>query len=342
MSQVEEIQPAAGVLSKGRREALAGFVTLAYRVVLPALPAVLLLGFGLYVPTVLSLENIINIVQQTSFLFIITCAQTIVLLTRGLDLSLGPNVSMVSVASALAMTGMLGPHGANGILAALAGTATGIIVGLLVGLFNGIAVAWLRVNPFVATLASMNICIGIGTSISDGHPVFGIPKEFSRAAYSLHVLGIPMPIIYAVCVGIALHVLLQHTVVGRSFYVLGSNPRAAILAGWPRRRLLALAYILSGLLTAVGALILTARTSSGEPNLGGGMSLQTIAAAVIGGVSLSGGRGGLDSAIIGSFFVTILSNGMNLAAIDGYTQMLVMGAIIIFAVALDRIARVST
>ena len=336
---MKEISIAAGAR---RTEALAGFITVTYRVLLPALPPVLLLGFGLYVPAVLSLENIINIIQQTSFLFVITCAQTIVLLTRGLDLSLGPNVSMVSVASALTMTSMLGPNGANGTLAALAGTVAGIVIGLLVGFFNGFAVAWLRVNPFVATLASMNICIGIGTSLSDGHPVFGIPEEFVSAAYRLHVLGVPMPIVYAVCVGIALHVLLQHTVLGRSFYVLGSNPRAAVVAGWPRRRLIAFAYVLSGVLTAVGALVLTARTGSGEPNLGGGMSLQTIAAAVIGGVSLSGGRGGLDPAIIGVFFVTILSNGMNLATIDGYTQMVVMGVIIIFAVALDRIARVNT
>jgi ribose transport system permease protein len=214
------------------------------------------------------------------------------------------------------------------------------LLGLLVGVFNGVAVAWLRVNPFVTTLASMHICLGIGTSLSDGHPVFGIPEEFNVVGYRLHVLGIPMSIIYAVAVGIALHVLLQYTVVGRSFYVLGSNPRAAIVAGWPRRQLLALAYILSALLTAVGALVLTARAASGAPNLGGGLSLQTIAAAVIGGVSLSGGRGGLSSAVIGAFFITILSNGMNLADIGGYTQMLVMGAIVIFAVALDRIARV--
>lgn len=308
---------------------------------LPASPLILALCFALYVPQSLSVENIINIVQQASFLFVLTCAQTIVLLTRGLDLSLGPSVSLISVASALTMTAMLGPHGAGGVVAALAGTAVGIAVGVLVGLFNGIAVAWMRVNPFVATLASMNICIGIGTSLSDGHPVFGLPDEFSVFAYRLHIFGMPMPIIYAVCVGIGLHILLQQTVIGRSFYVLGSNPRAAVLAGWPRRRLLALAYVLAGLLTAVGGLMLTARTASGEPNLGGGMSLETIAAAVIGGVSLSGGRGGLGSAVIGSFFVTILSNGMNLATIDGYTQMLVMGVIIILAVALDRVARVN-
>jgi ribose/xylose/arabinose/galactoside ABC-type transport system permease subunit len=296
----------------------------------PASPVILALGFGLYVPAVLSLENIINIIQQTAFLFVLTCAQTIVLLTRGLDLSLGPSVSMISVASALTMTALVGPGGSNGIVAALAGTASGLLIGLLVGAFNGIAVAWLRVNPFVA----------IGTSLSDGHPVFGIPEEFNVAGYRLHVLGVPMSIIYAVAVGIALYLLLQHTVVGRSFYLLGSNPRAAIVAGWPRRQLLALAYVLSAILTAVGAVILTARAASGAPNLGGGLSLQTIAAAVIGGVSLTGGRGGLGSALIGSFFITILSNGMNLAEIGGYTQMLVMGAIVIFAVALDRIARV--
>ena len=119
----------------------------------------------------------------------LTAAQTIVLLTRGLDLSLGPSVSMISVGSALTMTAVLGSNAANGIVAALAGTAVGLVLGLLVGLFNGVAVAWLRVNPFVTTLASMNICLGIGTSLSDGHPVFGIPDEFNVAGYRLHVLG---------------------------------------------------------------------------------------------------------------------------------------------------------
>ncbi len=341
MSRAEEMPQSIVAIAKERSDALARIVSLVHRVLLPALPVILLIGFGAYAPTVLSLENIINIIQQASFLFVLTGAQMIVLLTRGLDLSLGPSVSMISVASALTMTGLLGAQGAGGALAALAGIAVGLLLGLLVGLFNGIAVAWLRVNPFVATLASMNITMGIGTSLSNGHPVFGIPDEFNVVGYRLHVVGIPMPIIYAVLVGIALHILLQHTVVGRSFYVLGSNPRAAVVAGWPRRRLLALAYVISAVLTAIGALILTARAASGAPNLGGGMSLQTIAAAVIGGVSLSGGRGGLKSAIIGAFFITILSNGMDLTAIDAYTQMLVMGAIVILAITLDRIGRVN-
>jgi ribose/xylose/arabinose/galactoside ABC-type transport system permease subunit len=308
-----------------------------YRWLLPASPVLLALGFGAFEPTVLTLENIINIVQQTAFLFVLTGAQSIVLLTRGFDLSLGPSVSMISVAVAITMTSMVGPHGAGGVVAALVGTAAGLGIGALVGAFNGLAVSWLRVNPFVATLGSMNICLGIGTSISDGRPVFGIPDAFNVAGYSLHVVGVPVPIIYAVVVGAGLHVLLQHTVIGRAFYMLGSNPRAVVVAGWPRRRLLALAYVISAMLTAVGALLLTARVASGEPNLGGGLSLQTISAAVIGGVSLSGGRGSVWSAVIGALFITILANGMNLAAVGGYVQMLVMGAIVILAVALDRV-----
>ena len=256
----------------------------------PASPVILALGFGLYVPAVLSLENIINIVQQTAFLFVLTCAQTIVLLTRGLDLSLGPGVSMISVASALTMTAVVGSDGSNGIIAALAGTASGLLIRLLVGLFNGIAVAWLRVNPFVTTLASM-IFAWASAPRFPTDTRFSEYQEFNVAGYRLHVLGIPMSVIMPWPSASRSTCLNTRSLADR-FTCFGSNPRAAIVAGWPRRRLLALAYVLSALLTAVGALILTARAASGAPNLGGGLSLRTIAAAVIGGVSLTGGRGG--------------------------------------------------
>jgi ribose transport system permease protein len=336
---VSEVQLRPDTPTATAVDPLSATASLFYRVFLPASPVLLALGFGAFEPAVLRLENIVNVVQQAAFLFVLTGAQSIVLLTRGLDLSLGPSVSMISVGAAITMTSLAGPNGATGIIAALAGTAVGLGLGALVGAFNGMAVALLRVNPFVVTLGSMNICLGIGTSLSDGRPVFGIPDVFNVAGYSLHILGIPMPIIYAVVIGIGLHVLLQYTVLGRAFYMLGSNPRAVVVAGWRHRRLLAIAYVISATLTAMGALMLTARVASGEPNLGGGLSLQTIAAAVIGGVSLSGGRGGVGSAVIGAFFITILSNGMNLAQIGGYVQMLVMGAIVILAVALDRVGR---
>ena len=305
------------------------------RLLLPAAPALLVLAFGLVEPGVLSAQNLVNIVQQAAFLFVLTGAQMMALLVRGLDLSLGPSVSMISVAAALTMSS-IAADGTGGALAALAGIAVGLGCGLLVGLFNGVAVAVFRVNPFIATLGSMNICLGIGTSLSDGKPVFGIPDAFNVPVYNATVFGLPIAIVYAVAIGCVIHFVLKHTVLGRAIYVMGSNPRAAVLAGWPHRRYLAMAYVLSALLTAVGALLLTARVGSGMPNLGGGLSLQTIAAAVIGGVSLAGGRGGVESALIGAFFITILSNGMNLVQIGGYVQMLVMGVIVIAAVVLDR------
>src|SRR6478609_2401404 len=142
MEDVSRVRSIPIELPAQRHQTWAHIISVGYRVLVPASPVILALGFGLYVPRVLSFENILNIVQQTAFLFVLTGAQTIVLLTRGLDLSLGPSVSMISVASALTMTALVGPDGANGGAAALAGTLVGLLIGLLVGLFNGIAIAW--------------------------------------------------------------------------------------------------------------------------------------------------------------------------------------------------------
>jgi ribose transport system permease protein len=216
------------------------------------------------------------------------------------------------------------------------GIAFGLGMGLLVGLFNGFAVAFLRVNPFVATLGSLNICLGIATMASDGRPVFNVPREFSTLVYNGSLLGVPAPLVLAAGLLAGLYFLLNHTVYGRALYIIGGNPQAAAVAGLPSRRYLLLAYVSCSLIAALGALMLTGRTGSGEPNLGGNLTLESIAAAVIGGVSLRGGIGGVQSVILGALFVTVLSNGMNLTRIDGNVQMIVLGCVIILAVFLDR------
>lgn len=295
------------------------------------------LGFYIAEPLVLSPGNLLNIVQQTSYLAIFAAAQMIVILTRGFDLSLGTCVSTVSVASALVMTGMVA-HDPNSLtMAIVLAIATGLGIGIAVGLFNGVCIAGLNVNPFIATLGSLNICFGISTTISDGRPVFDVPKTFSELLYSGTVIGVPAPVVIAVLILIAMYVLLNWTVFGRSLYIIGGNPRAAELAGLPGKRYLGLAYIVCSVLSAIGALMLTARTGSGEPNLGGNLTLQSIAAAVIGGVSLRGGIGGTLAAVIGALFVTGLSNGMDLARVDGYIQQIVLGCVIIAAIFLDRL-----
>ncbi len=305
--------------------------------ILPLGLVAMLAGFALVAPQVVTGANLANILIQASYLVVFAAAQMVVILTRGFDLSLGTTVSAVSVTSALVMTGLAGADGPGTMAALLLGIGMGLLVGLGTGLFNGIAVAWLQVNPFVATLGSLNICLGIATMASDGRPVFNVPDAFSTLVYSGQVLGLPVPILLAGLLLLVLHLLLNHTVFGRGLYLIGSNPRAAAVAGLPSSTYLMLAYVLCSLVAAIGALMLTGRTGSGEPNLGGNLTLESIAAAVIGGVSLRGGIGGAPSCIIGALFVTVLSNGMNLTRVDGYIQMIVLGCVIILAIFLDRL-----
>lgn len=306
-----------------------------WQAALPIALVVLLLAFAAVDGRVLSPANLLNIAQQTSYLALFAMAQTVVILTRGFDLALGPTVSMVSVAAALAMATSGGAYGPVTVL--LLGLAAGFALGAACGLFNGVVIAFLGVNPFVATLGSYNIAIGIATTLSGGRPVQGVPELFSHLLYGGSVLGIPAAILIALVVGVGLHLVLTRTVYGRSLYIIGTNPRAAAVAGLPVKRLLVVTYVLCSALAALGALMMTARTGSGEPNLGGSLSMQAIAAAVVGGTSLAGGRGGVGTAVIGALFVTILSNGMNLTRIDGYVQMVVLGAIVIAGVVLDRV-----
>ncbi len=305
--------------------------------ILPIALVLMVLGFTIFEPRVISTGNLVNIAIQASYLAIFATAQMVVILTRGFDLSLGTTVSAVSVTSALVMTGMAGAEGETVGIAIFFGILMGLAVGAGVGMFNGFAVAWLRVNPFVATLGSFNIALGIATMASDGRPVFNVPDEFSALVYSGTVAGIPMPIVLSAIVLVVVYFLLNYTVFGRSLYILGGNPRAATVAGLPSRRYLLLAYVLCSTIAVVGALMLTGRTGSGEPNLGGNLTLESIAAAVIGGVSLRGGLGGVQSCILGAVFITALSNGMNLTRVDGYIQMIVLGCVIIVAIFLDRL-----
>ncbi|MGF1610910.1 MAG: ABC transporter permease [Kiloniellales bacterium] len=295
------------------------------------------LGFAAVEPRILSAGNLVNILSQSSYLAIFATAQMVVILTRGFDLSLGMCVSSVSVLTALIMTGMVAADPASVYLAIALAIAAGLLFGVAVGAVNGFSVAFLRVNPFIATLGTLNICYGIASTISNGRPVFGVPREFSQLVYSGTVVGVPIPIVLSGITLIAIHLLLHYTVIGRSFYILGSNPRAAMVAGLPSRRYLVYAYIICSVLAAIGAMLLTARTGSGEPNLGGNLTLESIAAAVIGGVSLRGGIGGVPAALLGTIFVTVLSNGMNLTRVDGYVQMIVLGTVIIAAIFIDRL-----
>lgn len=305
--------------------------------VLPITIALMYLGFGLVEPAFHSGDNAINILKQASYLAILAAGQMFALLTRGFDLSVGQLISLISVSSGLVMLSVLESNPDAVGLAILAGCAVGVGAGFAAGAVNGICVAVFRINPFVVTLGMGGICMGFATTLSDGFPVFNLPVALTDTLSRATVINIPVPVIGSLLLLAAAYVILNHSVLGRSFYVLGSNPRAAHVAGLRSRLHLISAYVICSLFVTIGALLLTARTGSGEPNLGGGLMLQSIAAAVIGGVSLRGGEGKVIHAVYGALFVTILSVGMNLIRVDGTIQQIILGIVVVAAVYLDML-----
>jgi ribose transport system permease protein len=298
------------------------------------LPVVILIAiFSAQEPMILSWANIRNICIQTSYLLILTVAQSLVLLTRGFDLSIGMAVSLVSVISALTMkySGASSP-----VLAIGLGVASGLLVGAVIGAVNGALVAFANINPFIVTLGTFNALLALSSTVSGGFPVAGLPEGLTTVFAQGDILGTPVPVIFAAVILVGAHFALKRTVFGRSLYLIGSNRRAAVVAGISVRLHLISAYVVCSVLAAIGAILLTARTSSGEPNLGGSLALQTIAAAVIGGLRLRGGEGGAMSALLGSLFVTVLSNGMDLLRVDGYLQQVWIGPAIVLSLIIDR------
>ncbi len=293
----------------------------------------LILGFGLLNRNVISAANISNIFVQACYLMLFAAAQMQVLLTRGFDLSLGVTVSLVSVVGASVM---MNAHGHGVVFQVMAGAVAALLTGSLVGALNGFLIAFLRLNPFVVTLATWNILSTLAATVTGGFPVSGLPVAYSAWLAQAHVLGVPIQVLVIGVVLAMLAWLLNGTVFGRTQFIVGANPRAAELAGMRTRRTLLLSYMLCSLLAAVVAFLLTARTGSGEPNLGGDMTMQSIAAAVVGGVSLRGGHARITCPIVGALFVTIVANGMNLLRVNGSMQQIILGAVILSALILDR------
>ena len=274
----------------------------------------------------LSVQNFRNIGLAGAALAAVAFGQTFIILTAGLDLSVGSTVALVSVISAFAMRDMgIG----SGVLAAL---ATGIVVGLI----NGLVVTRLKVFPFIATLAMLSIASGLALNLSAGVPVTGLPSAFADLAYAL-ILGIPVPVVMSLGLLAISYLVLRYMRWGRRLYAVGGNEEAARLSGIAVNQVKLAAYMYCGFCAAVGSLILTARVASGQPTLGTSLPLESVAAVVLGGVSLFGGRGSVIGVAFGVAFVSILSNGLNLLNVSSYTRMMVIGGALIAAVAIDQI-----
>jgi ribose/xylose/arabinose/galactoside ABC-type transport system permease subunit len=289
--------------------------------------------FALLSPYFFTPDNLLNVSLQASITAIIAAGMTFVILTGGIDLSVGSLVAFAGiVATTVLKTGL--PPVAGFILAILAG----LVVGSLSGAFAGFCITRFNIAPFIVTLATMTIWRGAAFVWTDGRPVWELPAGFAFLGTG-RLLAVPVPTIIMVLTFVASHIILTRTRFGRYVYAVGGNIEAARLAGIRTWRVLVNVYVLSGTLAALSGILLASRMNSGQPNAGVSYELDVIAAVVVGGTSLSGGAGSIVGTFIGAMLIAVLRNGLNLLNVNSYIQQVIVGVVILLAVMLDQIRR---
>lgn len=307
---------------------------------LPILLAIVIIGMSLASPQFYGPINILNILRNTSLLTIVACGQAIVIIAGGFDLSVGAVIALASVVTAKIMAIAAAALPGNDPAIIACGVLAGLGSGLAVGLVNGICVAKLKVSGFVVTLGTMSATTGIGLMITSGIPVYGMPDSFVKGFGRAQFLGLPTAIYVAVAVLLVMIFVQRRTLFGRYVFAIGGNAEAATISGVSINRHVIGTYTLSGVLAAATGILLTAQVGSGQASFGGDrMMLQSIAAAVIGGVSLRGGIGRVEIVTVSALFLTILGNALNLLRIDSRLQPVFLGVIMVAAVAAEEFSR---
>ena len=292
-----------------------------------------ILVFAFLSPYFFTADNLLNVTLQISITAIIAVGMTFVILTEGIDLSVGSLVAFVGVVGTMLLKVEL-PYAAAFVLSLLASLFVGAVSGGIAGLF----ITRFRITPFIVTLALMTIWRGAAFVVTEGRPVWELPEAFASLG-SGRTLGIPNPTIIMIIIFILAHVSLTRTKFGRYVYAIGGNIEASRLAGINTSKVLVQVYTISGTLSALSGVLLASRMNSGQPNSGLMYELDVIAAVVVGGTSLSGGRGSIIGTLIGSLLIGILRNGLNLLNVGSYVQQVVVGAVILLAVLLDQMRK---
>ena len=275
--------------------------------------------------------NLAAIARQTAVITIMAMGMTMVMVSGGIDLSVGSIVGLTAVAGSMSMTG-----GGN---AVWLGISVAIAVGALCGVLNGTAVTTLKIPAFIVTLGAMGIYRGLALYISDGNAIVGLPESAGYLAERNLLKVVPLPLLLVVALALIVHFALSRMRLGRYCYAMGSNIEAARYAGINVWRYQIAYYTILGALSGLAGAIETSRTVTGQPNAGEGYELNVIAAVVIGGGSLSGGQGTVVGTIIGSLIMGVLANGGNLLQISPFIQKIVIGAVIVLAVTFDEFQR---
>jgi len=287
-------------------------------------------------PTFLLPDNLRNVANQITVIAIIAIGMTMVIITAGIDLSVGSLIALSAVLTAW-LVGKTGGADATA-TAMLLASLGGIVVCGATGAFSGLMITRFRIPPFIATLAMMQVAAGVAYIISQGKPIYRLPDGFiwlGRGSDPL--LKVPYAVILMFVLYIIAHVIMSRTAVGRHIYAVGGNPEAARLAGIRVRLVIFSVYAVCGMLAGLGGVIMASQLKSGAPTYGLTYELYVIAAVVVGGTSLMGGEGRIFGTLIGAFVIGVVQNGMNLTNVETYTQKVVLGCIILGAVLLDRL-----
>ena len=292
------------------------------------LVVLLVLGtiFSLLTDTFLTIPNMLNVLLQISIIAILGFGVTIIIISAGIDLSLGSVMALVGMGTAAILTSSI-----PSIFLAILG---GLLIGGIVGFINGITVAYIHLPAFIATLAMMSIARGVALVVTNAIPIYNLPESFLFLG-SGFLWGVPTPIYVMISLYFILDFILRKTKFGRYTYAIGGNEEATRLSGINIKRYKLLVYVVGGICTGVAGILFTARLGSGQPTAGVGYELDAITAAILGGTNLFGGSGNLIGTLIGAFVMGVINNGQALLNISSYVQNIVRGIIVILAVGIS-------
>ena len=284
----------------------------------------LILSF--FTSTFLTIYNIGIVIRQVSFIAIVAIGQTLVLLTGGIDLSVGAIAGLSSILGSMMMS--------NAGISPLISVPAAITFGMIFGLINGLLIAKMRLNAFIVTLAIGEVLAGLILVITRGYPVLNLPKSF--AVIGQGMLGIvPIPVLFMTAVVLVMNFILVSTPFGRNIYATGGSRIASNLAGIRVDNVILRVYMLSGMFAALSGILMTSRMNAGQPTIGATWVMPSVTAAIIGGTSLSGGEGTIWGTLIGAIFMGVLSNGIVLLNISSYWERVIIGVVVILAVGID-------
>lgn len=303
---------------------------------LPVVLVALIAALAIAEPRFLSPLNLLNLSRNVAFLTIVSIGQMIVMIVGGMDLSIGVVVALSSVTTAIVMNQALLWFPGHELFAIGLGIATALAVSATVGLINGLVIAKTGASAFIVTLGTFSIVGGISYYVTAGIPIYGMPTAFTNGFGRGNAAGVPYSVYVAVALFSAVLVIQRKMRFGRYLYAIGGNPIAARLSSVPVSHYTVLAYTLCSLFAGLAGVLITARVGGGQANLGSEYMLQSIAVAVVAGVSLRGGIGRVEMVLVSGIFITVFGNAMNLVRIDSKIQTIVFGVVLLLAVFLDR------